>query len=56
MSELPNFLFLYLQRIVFDVETMMNKKLSDRFEFPNKLNVEPYTKEGVKIREENKKR
>lgn len=42
LHQLPNMLFLHLQRIVFDMDTFVNKKLNQRIEFPNVLNVQPY--------------
>ena len=38
----PNTLILHLNRIVFDFDTMRNKKLNDRLEFPNELNVRQF--------------
>ena len=38
----PNTLILHLNRIVFDFDTMRNKKLNDRMEFPNELNVRQF--------------
>lgn len=35
-------LILHLQRIVFDMDTFVNKKLNQRIEFPSVLNVQPY--------------
>jgi hypothetical protein len=40
-------LFLHLSRIQMDMETFMNKKLNDRIEFPNTLNMRPYMKNEV---------
>jgi ubiquitin carboxyl-terminal hydrolase 34 len=47
VQTLPNTLFLHLQRIQMDLETFMNKKLNDRVEFPNTLNMRPYMKDEV---------
>ncbi|KRX05033.1 hypothetical protein PPERSA_06667 [Pseudocohnilembus persalinus] len=44
MNDLPNFLVLHLQRIIFDMNTFLNKKISDKFEFPLELDVQEYTK------------
>jgi ubiquitin carboxyl-terminal hydrolase 34 len=47
VNTLPNMLFLHLSRIQMDMETFMNKKLNDRIEFPNTLNMRPYMKNEV---------
>jgi uncharacterized UBP type Zn finger protein len=47
LKTLPNTLILHLQRIQMDLETFMNKKLNDRVEFPNTLNMRPYMKDEV---------
>lgn len=47
LQKLPNMLFLHLQRIVFDMDTFMNKKLNNRIEFPNVLNVKAFMKSEV---------
>jgi Ubiquitin carboxyl-terminal hydrolase len=47
LNSLPNMLFLHLSRIQMDMETFMNKKLNDRIEFPNTLNMRPYMKNEV---------
>ena len=52
IGELPNILIVHLQRIVYDMETFMLMKIHSRLEFPQELNLEPYTVEGIKIREE----
>ena len=44
---MPNTLILHLSRIQMDLETFMNKKLNDRVEFPNILNMKPYMKNEV---------
>lgn len=38
---------IHLQKIHFNVETMMNEKISDRYEFPTYLNMEKYTINSV---------
>ena len=55
ISYLPNVLIVHLQRIVFDLDTLMNQKINSRLEFPHELNLEPYTKEGLNWREKKKK-
>ena len=34
-------------RIVFNLDTFENEKISSKFEFPFKLNVEPFTLEAL---------
>jgi len=53
---LPNVMIVHLQRIVFDLDTLMNQKINSRLEFPFELNMEPYTKEGLEWREKAKKK
>jgi ubiquitin carboxyl-terminal hydrolase 34 len=53
---LPNVMIVHLQRIVFDLDTLMNQKINSRLEFPHELNLEPYTKEGLEWREKAKKK
>mmetsp|Transcript_44649 Transcript_44649/g.104848 ORF Transcript_44649/g.104848 Transcript_44649/m.104848 type:complete len:355 (+) Transcript_44649:65-1129(+) len=52
MSQLPRTLFVQLQRYSLDFMTMTHVKLNDRCEFPMRLNVEPYTAEGLDRREQ----
>lgn len=40
---MPNILMIHLQKIVFNLDTFMNEKIADRFEFPTYLNMENYT-------------
>lgn len=51
LAELPSSLVIHNKRFEFDLETLKRIKLNDSFEFPMKLNIEPYTKEGLQIRE-----
>ena len=39
VKQLPNTLIVHLNRIVFDMDTLRNVKVNDRFEFPNTLNM-----------------
>ena len=55
LSFLPNILIVHLQRIVFNLDTLMNEKINSKLEFPFELNLEPYTVEGIQWREEKKK-
>jgi ubiquitin C-terminal hydrolase len=45
IAQPPNHLVLHLKRFEFDFETMMQKKLDSRFEFPIDLNIFSYTKQ-----------
>lgn len=47
LHKLPNMLIVHLQRIIFDMDTFMNKKLNSRIEFPNVLNLKPYMMDEV---------
>jgi hypothetical protein len=47
VEKLPNTLIFHLQRIVFDMDSFVNKKLNTRVEFPNILNMRPYMKDEV---------
>ncbi|KAG0045590.1 hypothetical protein BGZ83_009224 [Gryganskiella cystojenkinii] len=43
IKELPQNLILHLKRFDYDMDTMRRIKINDRFEFPTRLNMEPYT-------------
>jgi ubiquitin carboxyl-terminal hydrolase 34 len=43
ISGLPNYLFLYLQRICFNYDKFENEKINTRWEFPHQLNLFDYT-------------
>ena len=48
-------LILHLQRIVFDFNTFVNKKLTNRFEFPLLLDLSDYScKKNINLSEEEK--
>ena len=47
IAELPNMLMLNLGRFALDYETFQTKKVQSRLEFPMRLNMLPYTKEGL---------
>mmetsp|Transcript_7871 Transcript_7871/g.15214 ORF Transcript_7871/g.15214 Transcript_7871/m.15214 type:complete len:2832 (+) Transcript_7871:1305-9800(+) len=51
LAELPNYLIVHLQRIVFDFDSFVNMKINSRLEFPRTFNVEPYTKAGLERKE-----
>lgn len=46
-NSLPQTLILHLKRFTFDFDTMRKNKVNDRFEFPEILSVEPFTKQYV---------
>lgn len=48
---MPNIFFVHLKRIVFNYDIFMNTKIHTRLYFPDELNFEPYTKEGLELRE-----
>lgn len=43
LSGMPNYLIIHLQRICFNYDTFQNEKVNSRWEFPQQLNVYPYT-------------
>ncbi|KAF9310793.1 hypothetical protein BG003_008108 [Podila horticola] len=43
VKELPQNLILHLKRFDYDMDTMRRIKINDRFEFPTRLDMEPYT-------------
>ena len=49
LGDLPNFLFLHLQRIV-NLDFYKYTKIHSKCLFPLELNIEPFTKEGVELR------
>jgi ubiquitin carboxyl-terminal hydrolase 34 len=51
ISEIPNIFFVHLRRIVFNYDMFLNMKIHTRLQFPEDLNMEPFTKEGVELRE-----
>lgn len=53
LDQLPNFLTLNLQRIIFDYDTFVNKKIHSKLEFPDIINLTAFTKGAM---EEAKKR
>ena len=44
---MPNILMIHLNKIHFNVETLMNEKISDKYEFPTYLNMENYAIKNV---------
>ncbi|KAH7405461.1 hypothetical protein KP509_15G071100 [Ceratopteris richardii] len=51
VKSLPHTLVIHLKRFDFDYETMQRLKLKDRFDFPTRLDMKPYTVEGLALRE-----
>jgi ubiquitin C-terminal hydrolase len=51
LAQLPPTLVLHLNRFFLDLDTFSTVKLNTAFEFPRRLNVEEYTKEGLAWRE-----
>lgn len=47
VKTLPNTLIIHQKRFEFDLELMKRTKLNDCLEFPKRLNMEAYTKEGL---------
>lgn len=47
----PNVLFVHLQRIVFSFDTFLNEKINTKLEFPQILNLRPYTVKGIAEKE-----
>ena len=55
LKKLPNQLIMVLKRFEFDYDTMTKVKINDHCEFPTKLNLEPYTQQGLRKAEKQKK-
>lgn len=51
IQELPNNLIIHLKRFDFDLESLSRSKINDYCEFPMKLNIEPFTKDGIERKE-----
>jgi hypothetical protein len=47
IGKTPNVLFLYLQRLTFDYETMMNQKINSQFTYPDILDLKPWSYKEV---------
>mmetsp|Transcript_5912 Transcript_5912/g.5166 ORF Transcript_5912/g.5166 Transcript_5912/m.5166 type:complete len:245 (-) Transcript_5912:894-1628(-) len=56
LKKLPNHLIIALKRFEFDYDTMTKQKVNDYCEFPNRLNLEPYTQQGLRKAEKEKKK
>jgi ubiquitin carboxyl-terminal hydrolase 9/24 len=55
LKKLPNHLICVMKRFEFDYDTMQKVKINDYCEFPMKLNIEPYTQQGLRKAEKSKK-
>lgn len=51
IKTLPNTLIIALRRFEFNFDTMQRIKLNDYCEFPMEIDMEPYTQEGIELRE-----
>jgi len=51
IGKLPNNLIIHLKRFDFDLELMARNKLNSYCEFTNRINLEPYTTEGLERKE-----
>ena len=47
IKELPPHLILHLKRFEFDLDTLRRKKVNDHFVIPDRLNLKPFTEEGI---------
>ncbi|KAG0316912.1 hypothetical protein BGZ99_006614 [Dissophora globulifera] len=52
IKELPQNLVLHLKRFDYDMDTMRRIKINDRFEFPTRLDMEPYTLDYLSRKEQ----
>ena len=55
LKKLPNQLIMVLKRFEFDYDSMTKVKVNDYCEFPTKINLEPYTQQGLRKAEKHKK-
>lgn len=51
IAKTPNVLIVHLQRIVFNFDTFQNDKLNQHFDFPQQLDLAPYSYYEVMRRE-----
>lgn len=51
VGDTPNVLFVHLQRIVYSFNTWSNQKINTKLEFPQILNLKPYTVKGIAEKE-----
>ena len=52
LKDLPNVLICHLTRFDFNPNTFETEKMNSKLEFPHRLDLEPYTSEGVEWREQ----
>lgn len=55
LSTLPNVLIVHLQRFSFNFDTLANEKINSQFDFPNVIDMTPYTEEGSELKALRKK-
>lgn len=55
LKECPNVLIVHLQRIIFDMDVLMNVKVNSWYEFQNKLDLKNYTWDNYVKNKEGKK-
>lgn len=55
LDQLPNHLTINLQRIVFDLDTFVNRKIHSRLEFPDVLNLSAFTKTAIEEAQQHRK-
>ncbi|KAA8893263.1 hypothetical protein FN846DRAFT_788192 [Sphaerosporella brunnea] len=53
LKDIPDHLICHLKRFDFDLQTMHRSKINDRFEFPTKLDMRPYTIDHLSSMESN---
>lgn len=51
IKKLPRYMLMTLKRFEFDFDTMQRQKVNDYFEWPNDLDMSPYTQEYLANRE-----
>ena len=55
ISKTPNVLIIHLQRLIFNFDTFANDKVNTRMEFPNVLDLHPYSLSHVINKEQAEK-
>jgi ubiquitin carboxyl-terminal hydrolase 34 len=56
IAETPNVLIVHLQRIIFNFDTFQNDKLNQHFDFPQQLDLTPYSYYDVMGKEDRLKK
>ncbi|CAZ81848.1 unnamed protein product [Tuber melanosporum] len=54
LKDLPNGIIFHLKRFEFDLQTMHRSKINDKFEFPNCIDMTPYTTDFLSAEEKGK--